>query len=314
MMKYILRKTITLIITLFMVSLLAFLAFQVIPGSPATRMLGTNATPESIAALEAELGFDQPVLVRYGQWVTDFIRGDWGTSYSYNMSVQDMVLEKLPATAALVILAFLLVVLVSFPVGVLIARREGGKLDRVFTVINQICMSIPPVFVGILLSYLFGITLKVFVPGNFVSFSDSPGQFLLYMIFPAIAVALSRIAMTVKMLRSSILDEMNKDYIRTAFSRGRTRAEALRKHALRNALIPVVAFLAVTAAELVAGSIVVEQVFAVPGIGRLLLASISGRDFPVAQAIVVLLAAWVVIVNFVADILYQYMDPRIRIQ
>lgn len=313
-MKYILRKTITLIITLFMVSLLAFLAFQVIPGSPATRMLGTNATPESIAALEAELGFDQPVLVRYGQWVTDFIRGDWGTSYSYSMSVQDMVLEKLPATAALVLLAFLLVVLVSFPLGVLLARREGGKLDRVLTVVNQVCMSIPPVFVGILLSYLFGITLKVFVPGNFVSFSQSPSQFLLYMIFPAIAVALSRVAMTVKMLRSSILDEMNKDYIRTAFSRGRTRAEALRKHALRNALIPVVAFLAVTAAELVAGSIVVEQVFAVPGIGRLLLASISGRDFPVAQAIVVILAAWVVIVNFIADILYQYMDPRIRIQ
>ncbi|MGN0969234.1 MAG: ABC transporter permease, partial [Evtepia sp.] len=152
------------------------------------------------------------------------------------------------------------------------------------------------------------------VPGNFVSFSQSPGRFFLYMLFPALSVALSRVAMTVKMLRSSILDEMNKDYIRTAFSRGRTRAEALRRHALRNALIPVIAFLAVTAAELVAGTIVVEQVFAVPGVGRLLLASISTRDFPVAQAIVVLLAAWVVIVNFIADILYQYMDPRIRIQ
>ncbi len=313
-MKYVLRKLTTLIITLFIVSLLAFLAFQVIPGSPATRMLGTNATPEKIAALEAELGFDQPVLVRYGRWVLDFVRGDWGISYSYSMPVKDMILEKLPATATLVILAFLLVVLASFPLGVATARREGSGLDRFITVVNQICMSIPPVFVGILLSFVFGITLRVFVPGNFVTFSESPGQFLVYMIFPAIAVALSRIAMTVKMLRSSILDEMNKDYIRTAFSRGRTRADALRRHALRNALIPVVAFLAVTAAELVAGTIVVEQVFAVPGVGRLLLASISGRDFPVAQAIVVLLAAWVVIVNFIADILYQYMDPRIRIQ
>lgn len=312
-MKYVLRKLTTLIITLFIVSLLAFLAFQVIPGSPATRMLGTNATPEKIAALEAELGFDRPVLVRYGHWVLDFIRGDWGISYSYSMPVKDMILEKLPTTATLVILAFLLVVLASFPLGVATAKREGSGLDRVITVVNQICMSIPPVFVGILLSFVFGITLKVFVPGNFVTFSESPGRFLVYMIFPAIAVALSRIAMTVKMLRSSILDEMNKDYIRTAFSRGRTRADALRRHALRNALIPVVAFLAVTAAELVAGTIVVEQVFAVPGVGRLLLASISGRDFPVAQAIVVLLAAWVVIVNFIADILYQYMDPRIRI-
>ena len=313
-MKYILRKLTTLIITLFIVSLLAFLAFQVIPGSPATRMLGTNATPEKIAALEAELGFDDPVLIRYGNWVADFVRGDWGTSYSYSMPVQDMVLEKLPATLTLVLLAFVMVVAVSFPLGILTARREGSALDRIMTVVNQVCMSIPPVFVGILLCFVFGITLRVFVPGNFVSFQEDPGQFLVYMIFPAIAVALSRTAMTVKMLRSSILDEMNKDYIRTAFSRGRTRADALKRHALRNALIPVIAFLAVTAAELVAGTIVVEQVFAVPGIGRLLLSSISGRDFPVAQAIVVLLAAWVVIVNFIADILYQYMDPRIRIQ
>ncbi len=312
-MKYILRKLTTLIITLFMVSLLAFLAFQVIPGSPATRMLGTNATPEKIAALESELGIDQPVLVRYGHWVLDFVRGDWGTSYSYHMPVKDMILEKLPATATLVILAFLLVVLVSFPLGVATARREGGRLDRFITVFNQVCMSIPPVFVGILLSFVFGITLRVFVPGRFVTFSESPGRFLVYMIFPAIAVALSRIAMTVKMLRASILEEMGKDYIRTAFSRGRTRVDALRRHALRNALVPVVAFLAVTVAELVAGTIVVEQVFTVPGVGRLLLASISGRDFPVAQAIVVLLAAWVVLVNFIADILYQYMDPRIRI-
>ena len=268
-MKYVLRKLTTLIITLFIVSLLAFLAFQVIPGSPATRMLGTNATPEKIAALEAELGFDKPVLVRYGNWMMDFVQGDWGTSYSYSMPVKDMILEKIPATATLVILAFLMVVLFSFPLGIATAKREGSKLDRSITVVNQICMSIPPVFVGILLSFVFGITLKVFVPGSFVTFSESPGQFLVYMIFPAIAVALSRTA--------------------------------------------IIAFLAVTAAELVAGTIVVEQVFAVPGVGRLLLASISGRDFPVAQAIVVLLAAWVVIVNFIADILYQYMDPRIRI-
>lgn len=313
-MKYILRKLATLIITLFMVSLLAFLAFQVIPGSPATRMLGTNATPEKIAALEAELGFHDPVLVRYGNWVIDFVQGDWGTSYSYNMPVQEMVLEKLPATLTLALLAFALVVVLSFPLGIFTARREGGKTDRIMTVVNQVCMSIPPVFVGILLCYIFGIALKVFAPGNFVTFGQNPAGFLIYMIFPAISVALSRVSMTVKMLRSSILDEMNKDYIRTAFSRGRTRADALKKHALRNALIPVIAFLAVTAAELVAGTIVVEQVFAVPGIGRLLLASISGRDFPVAQAIVVILAAWVVIVNFIADILYQYMDPRIRIQ
>lgn len=313
-MKYVLRKLITLIITLFIVSLLAFLAFQVIPGNVATSSLGTNATPEKIAALEEELGLNDPVLLRYGRWAGGFLQGDWGHSYQYNMPVKEMVMEKLPATAALVLMAFILTVAASFPLGVAVAKREGSRLDRVMTVLNQICMSIPPVFVGILLCFVFGITLRVFVPGSFVSFEDSPGKFFVYMLFPALSVALSRIAMTVKMLRSSILDEMNKDYIRTAFSRGRTRADALQKHALRNALIPVIAFLAVTAAELVAGSIVVEQVFAVPGIGRLLLASIGSRDFPVAQAIVVILATWVVVVNFIADILYQYMDPRIRIR
>ena len=313
-MKYILRKLLTLIITLFIVSLLAFLAFQVIPGSPATHMLGTHATAEAVAELENQLGLDKPVLIRYGHWVADFVRGDWGTSYSYHMPVRDMVMDKLPATAALVLMAFALTVLASFPLGILTARKEGGPLDRIMTVVNQICMSIPPVFVGILLCFAFGVTLRVFVPGRFVPFSRSPGQFLLYMLFPALSVALSRIAMTVKMLRSSILDEMNRDYIRTAFSRGRSRAEALKKHALRNAIIPVIAFLAVTAAELVAGSIVVEQVFTVPGIGRLLIASIGSRDFPVAQAIVVILAAWVTVVNFIADIIYQYIDPRIRIQ
>ena len=307
-MKYILRKTITLIITLFIVSLLAFLAFQVIPGSPATSMLGTSATPEKVEALEHELGLDRPVLVQYGDWVKNFISGDWGTSYSYRTPVKAMVMEKLPATGALVVMAFVLTVVVSFPLGILVSRREGSVLDKLILVVDQICMSIPPVFVGILLCFLFGITLRVFTPGRFVPFAQSPGKFLAYMFFPALAVALGRIAVTVKMLRSSILEEMNKDYIRTAFSRGRTRSEAMWKHALRNAVIPVIAVLAVTAAELV------EQVFTVPGIGRLLLASIGTRDFPVAQAIVVLLAAWVVIVNFVADVIYQYVDPRIRIQ
>ena len=153
-----------------------------------------------------------------------------------------MVLEKLPATATLVLLGFAITVAASFPIGIATAKRAGGKLDRAITVFNQVCMSIPPVFVGILLCFVFGITLRVFVPGRFVTFGEDPGGFLLYMLFPALAVALSRIAMTVKMLRSSILDEMEKDYIRTAFSRGWTRVDALKKHALRNAIIPVIAF------------------------------------------------------------------------
>lgn len=313
-MRFLLRKTLALIITLFIVSLLAFLAFQVIPGSPATNMLGTSATPEKIAALEHEMGLDRPVLVQYGSWLKNFVSGDWGLSYTYQTPVKDMVQEKLPITGVLVVMAFVLTILASFPLGIAAARREGGILDRFILVLDQVCMSIPPVFAGILLCFLFGITLRLFSPGRFVPLQQDPARFFSYMIFPAVAVALGRTAITVKMLRSSILEEMNKDYIRTAFSRGRTRSDAMWKHALRNALIPVIAVLAVNVAELVATSIVVEQVFAIPGIGRLLLASIGNRDFPVAQAIVVLLSAWVVLVNFAADVIYQYVDPRVRIQ
>jgi ABC-type dipeptide/oligopeptide/nickel transport system permease component len=312
-MKYLAKKLFTLIITLFIVSLLAFLAFQVIPGDVVTSRLGTNATPEQVEELRRQLGLDEPVLERYSAWLFDFIRGDMGDSYSYNMPVKDMIGEKLPLTAALVLLSCLLMIALSFPIGIFTARHAGGIFDRFMTVLNQVMMSIPPVFVGILLSFVFGITLRVFTPGHFVSYEENIFRFLLFMIFPAISIAIPRIAMTVKLLRSSLLGEMDKNYIRTAYSRGHSRSTALRQHALRNAVIPVIVFIAVSAAEMVAGSIIIEQVFAIPGIGRLLLASIGGRDFPVVQAIVVILAFWVVIVNFIADILSQYIDPRVRL-
>lgn len=312
-MKYLTKKIFTLIITLFIVSLLAFLAFQIIPGDVTISLLGTNATPEQIAELRAALGLDQPALPRYFRWLGNFVRGDMGISHIYNLPVRQMISQKLPITLVLTLMAFVMTVLFSFPLGMLAARKEGGVFDRVLTVMNQICMSVPPIFVGILLCFFFGITLRVFVPGNFISYQENWGKFLLYMLFPAFSIALSRIAMTVKMLRSSVLKEMGQDYIRTAYSRGHGRLAAMKTHAVRNAMIPVIAFLAVTMAEMVANCIVIEQVFTVPGIGRLLLASISNRDFPVAQAIVVILAFWVVIVNFIADVLYQYMDPRIRL-
>lgn len=312
-MKYAAKKITTLIITLFIVSLLAFLAFQVIPGDVVTSRLGTNATPEQVAQMKSEMGLDRPVLIRYGDWLSDFLRGDMGISFKYNMPVREMILEKLPLTAVLVLLACLLMVVLSFPIGVFTARYAGGVFDRFMTILNQIMMSIPPVFVGILLSFVFGNIFRVFNPGSFVSYDKSVLRFLLFMLFPALSIAISRIAMSVKMLRTSLLGEMDKNYIRTAYSRGHSRDTAMRKHALRNAVIPVIVFIAVSAAEMVAGSIIIEQVFAIPGIGRLLLVSISYRDYPVVQAIVVILAFWVVIVNFLADILSQYIDPRVRL-
>lgn len=312
-MKYFAKKTVTLIITLFIVSLLAFLAIQVIPGDVASSKLGTSGTPEQIEAMRESLGLNRPVLTRYWDWLTAFLQGDFGTSYAYSLPVRDMISQKLPITGILVLMAFAFTVLLSFPLGIVTARHEGGAFDRIMTVLNQVIMSIPPIFVGILLSFVFGTILHLFINGRFVSYTQSVPDFLIYMIFPALSIALSRTAMTVKMLRSSLLSEMGQNYIRTAYSRGHSRDTALRRHALKNAVIPVIAFLGITAAEMVAGSIVIEQVFNVPGIGRLLLASIGSRDFPVVQAIVVILAAWVVLVNFIADLLSQYMDPRIRL-
>lgn len=313
-MKQLAKKLIALIITLFIVSLLAFLAFQIISGDPATRMLGTEATPEALAALRAKLGLDRPVVLRYWSWLTGALRGDFGTSYSYSIPVAEMLADKLPITALLTLLSFLFTVVLSIPLGILAGSVRNKVVDGFFTALDQIVMSIPAFFIGIIVCSVCGLTFRLFTPGNFISYKESWGACIAYLVFPALSIAIPRIAMTVKMLRGSILSERGKDYVRTARSRGNGRPAILTRHVLKNALLPVITFLAVSMAEIVTGSIIIEQVFTVPGIGRLLLTSINNRDYPVVQAIVVILAAWIVIVNFVADLLYQLVDPRIRLR
>jgi peptide/nickel transport system permease protein len=310
--KQLLKKFIALIITLFIVSLLAFLAFQIISGDPVTRMLGTEATPEAQAALRAELGLDRPVLVRYGSWLAGALRGDFGTSYSYSLPVSQMLADKLPITALLTLLSFAFTVVLSLPLGILAGSIQNKVLDRLFAALDQIVMSIPPFFIGIVVCSVCGLTLRLFTPGSFVSYQESWWGCAAYLVFPALSIAIPRIAMTVKLLRGSILNELGRDYVRTAQSRGASRRSILFRHVLKNALLPVITFLAVSMAEIITGSIIIEQVFTVPGIGRLLLTSINNRDYPVVQAIVVILAAWIVIVNFAADLLYQLVDPRLR--
>ena len=312
-MKHAVKKLGMMLLTMLIVSFLAFLAFQVIPGDPTNTILGTDATPEQVEALRAQLGLDRPFFVRYFDWLFRFVQGDFGTSYSYSMPVSDMLSGKLGVTLLLAALSFTLTVLVSIPVGILSADR-GGWLDKTLTVTGQITMAVPPFFTGILLTYLFGLILHWFTPGEFVAPTVDFGGSVAYLIFPATAIALPRIAMTVKMLRSGILGELNKDYVRTAHSRGNDRSAILYRHVLRNAVVPTVAFLAMTIADIVAGSVVIEQVFAIPGMGRLLFSSISNRDYPVVQAVIVLMAFWVVLVNFVADMINQRLDPRLRLQ
>lgn len=311
-MRYCLKKGCTLIITLLLISILVFLAFQLIPGDPVTKLLGTEATPEAAAALRAELGLDESIPVRYWNWLTGFLRGDMGVSYSYSLPVEEMVAEKLPTTALLTAMAFVITVVLSIPLGILAGSIRNPVIDKIVIVADQFVMSVPAFFVGVLFCYVFGILLRVFIPGNFIAPSDDLAGCLFYLLFPAIAIALPRTAMTVKMLRSTIRKELGQDYVRTAVSRGAARNRILQSHVLRNALIPTIAFLAVSAAEIMTGTIIIEQVFSLPGLGRLLMASIGNRDIPVVQAIVLIFAAWIVVVHFLADLLYQLVDPRLR--
>ena len=311
---YILRKTVSLILTLFLFSFAAFMAFQIIPGDSVTAMLGTEATPEQIAAMRAELGYDKPLLVQYGRWISGFAKGDLGTSLGYRMPVAEILRDKIPITLALSVLAFLLVILISFPLGVLYAKLLGTPLNSLLVGLNQIIMSIPPFFSGIVFTFVFGIGLKFFTPGNFITREQDPLGFWKYLFFPALAIALPRCAMTIKLLRASILTEMIKDYVRSGTSRGNTKNRLLYVHVLRNALIPVITFLAMTFSNIVAGSIIIEQIFVIPGIGRLMLVSISNRDYPMVLAIVMIIALIVILMNYLADVLCQIVDPRTRLR
>ena len=313
-MKYAAKKIGMMLLTMVIVSFFAFLAFQIIPGDPTTKLLGSDATAESVAALREKLGLDRPFLQRYGEWVVNFVRGDFGVSYTYSQRVSEMLSGKLAVTGLLTVIATVLIVAVSLPLGLLAASHEEHWLSRALTTAGQVVMAVPPFFSGILLTYVFGLLLRWFTPGGFISPREDLGGSISYLLLPAAAIALPRIAMTVKMLRSNVLTEMDKPYVRTSESRGLRPRSILFRHVLHNAIVPVVAFLGMTVADIVAGSVVIEQVFAIPGIGRMLLSSISNRDFPVVQAIVVLLALWVVVVNGLADLINQRLDPRLRLQ
>ena len=314
------KKIITLIMTLFLVSVAAFLAFQIIPGDVVTAILGTEATPEREEQLREELGLNDPPLVRYTHWIGGVLKGDFGRSYRYSKSMNEMmpvaelIGDKLPVTLWLAVLSVLLIIVVSIPLGVFWVRSKNRILDAVLNVLTQTTMAVPSFFLGILVTYFFGMVLKWFTPGGYVSYRDDFAGFLRYLIFPAISVALPKIAMTARFLRNSMLTEQSQDYVRTARSKGCSSRRIMYGHVLRNALMPVITFLGMIIAEIVAGSIVVEQVFGLPGVGRLLISSISNRDFPVVEILILYITAVVIIVYFLVDMLYRVINPQISKQ
>lgn len=312
--KALLKRLGLLVGTLLLVSVLAFAAFSIIPGDPTHSVLGSEATDEQIATFRAQHGLDLPVWQRYLNWLGGFVTGDFGDSFKFDMPVGELLATRAQVTLVLAAVSFVLIAAISLPLGLLAARRGGGLVDRALdwlvTVTTQITMSVPNFVLGIGLMYLFALVFRVFEP-EYVPLEAGFWPHLRYMLLPALAVALPKSAMTVKLLRGAILGELGQDYIRTAYSKGNSRGSALRRHVLRNAMIPVVTFLAMAIGDIMAGSIVVEQVFGIPGLGRMLIAEIGSRDYPVVQAIVVLIASVVVGCNFLADLLYRVMDPRI---
>ena len=316
-MKYLVKKLATLILTLFLVSVLAFLAFQIIPGDVVTSILGTEATPEQAQQLREELGLNKPPLVRYISWAGNVLKGNFGNSYRYSknmnqmMPVSELIGDKLPVTLSLAFLSMIFIAVIAIPLGVFWARSKNHVLDVILNVGTQTAMAVPSFFLGVLVTYFFGILLRWFSPGRYVSYEKDFWGFVGYLIFPAISVAIPKIAMTARFLRNSMLTEMHADYVRTAYSKGATERQVAYGHVLRNAMMPVVTFLGMIIAEIVAGSIVVEQVFSLPGIGKLLISSISTRDFPVVEILILYITFVVIVVYFLVDVLYRVIDPRI---
>lgn len=312
MSKIIFKKLISLFLTLFFVSLIIFFVFQVLPGNPAEIILGTEADEAQVLALEKELGLDKPILVRYGNWIKDILKLDMGTSLKYQVPVKDLFLRKLPVTLYLTFFSLFLSLIIAIPLSIQITSKSDKWYSSIITAITQLGISIPSFWLAFLLIYVFAVKLGWF---NTLSYNAMSGNFLQKLskfFLPSLAIAIPNIATIIRYMQSAILDEINKDYVRTARMKGLLLKDILYKHVLRNALIPVITIIGISITSSVGGSLIVENVFSLPGIGSLIVQSISSRDFPLIQSVVLAVAFMVIFINLIVDILYRIVDPRIR--
>ena len=313
-MRFVGKRLAATILTLFLVSALSFSAFRLIPGDAALLSLGTEASEDQIESLRQEMGLDKSFPEQYLSWLGKLITGRLGNSARFRgASISGMILERLPVTLSLALLSFFLIIIIAVPVSVLSVKKENSLTDRSVNSLTALGVSMPGFFLGILFIWIFGILLRLFVPGAFTDHPESRTGFLGYLFFPALAIALPNAALLVKFLRSSIFHEFRSDYVRTARSKGGGRSRILISHVLKNASLPSITLLGMITGEILSGSIVIEQVFGIPGIGRLLLASISARDYPMIQTLIIYIAFAVIFANTLADIVLQIVDPRIRL-
>jgi len=309
---YYIRRTFTMVVTIFIVSLITFFAFQIIPGDPVLSKLGVDADQAQIDALTNELNLDQPVIRRYFSWLTGIFKGDLGNSIRYDRDVGEMILSRLPVTFSLSIISMLLVIIFGIPIGILSAKYDKKASGFFINFLTQVSMAIPSFWTGILLMYLFGLILNWITPGAYTPWSENAFEAFKSLILPSLAIAIPNIAVIVRYLRNTILEQKNQDYTRTALSKGAKPGYVLTRHILRNALIPVVTVFGMIAAKILAGSIIIEQVFSLPGLGRLLINAISTRDLPLVQGMILYFSVLIVIINFLIDIIYKLIDPRIK--
>ena len=311
MLRYLLRRLIVMGLSLLAASALIFSIMGLVPGEPASFMLGTGAQPETVAALRQQLGLDQPFALRYAAWLGAILQGDFGTSFTYKTPISGMILDRLQVSLPLAVLALMLAVAVALPVGLYAAGRRGRLGDGLTMGAAHLGVALPNFWLAMLLVLVFAVNLQWLPAGGFSGWTD-PFAALRSLILPAVALALPQAAILARVLRSALVETMGQDYIRTARAKGLTTSQALRRHALRNALIPVLTILGMQFSFLLAGAIIIENVFYLPGLGRMIFQAITQRDLVVVQSAVLVLVAAVILVTFLVDLAYAAVDPRLR--
>ncbi|WP_170529588.1 ABC transporter permease [Ruegeria arenilitoris] len=312
MLRYALKRLISLALSLAVASVVIFAVIEVAPGDPASFMLGVNAQPETLAALRAELGLDVSRPQRYLNWVSGMLAGDFGTSYTYRTPVAQMVADRLWVSLPLALYALTLSTLIAFPVGIYAAARRGKSGDLAVMGATQLGIAVPNFWFAMMLVLIFAINLRWFNAGGFAGWDNGLWAGLHSLTLPAIALALPQAAILARVMRSALLDILGEDFMRTARAKGLSRRQALWRHGVRNALIPVLTIIGLQFSFLLAGSIIIEQVFYLPGLGRLVFQAISARDLIVVESVVMLLVFAVITVNFLVDLAYAAVDPRLR--
>ena len=312
MLRYAVRRLVSLSLALVVASLVVFFLLEIVPGDPAAYMLGINASEDTVAALRAELGLDKGPVERYLSWAGGLLTGDFGTSYTYRTPVAGMIADRLWVSLPLALYALTLSTVIAFPVGILAAARRGSLIDIGIMGTTQLGIAIPNFWFAMILVLIFSINLGWFSAGGFAGWEDGFFSGIKSLTLPAIALALPQASILARIIRSALIDTLGEDFVRTARAKGLSRGQALRRHALRNAMIPVLTIIGLQFSFLLAGGIIIENVFYLPGLGRLIFQAIAARDLIVVESVVMLLVFAVILVNFLVDLAYAWVDPRLR--